>query len=36
MLQSCQPLRLCKTDVSEVRNKLFYIGEESLANNPES
>lgn len=36
MLQSCWPLQLCKTDVSEVRNKLIYIGEKTLANNPES
>lgn len=36
MLQSCQPLQLCKTDVNEVRKELFHIGEKSLANNLES
>jgi len=36
MLQSCQQLQLCKMDVSEVRNKLFQMGEKSLVNNPES
>lgn len=36
MFQSCQPLQLYKTDVSEVRNELFHLGEKSFANNPKS
>lgn len=36
MFQSCKQLQLYKMDVSEVRKKLFQMGEKSLANNPES